>query len=207
MLGEIGQRLTPSLRMGNLLTAPGWQNTLIPGAIYSSTASATANSNAVVTLIGTGVGSLTLPPNFLQIGTTIVLEGFGTVSTGASPSTIIITASLGGTAVAATNNGGVLTPVANMSTAQPFCYQIAITCRTTGVAGTVMANGYFDIGTATSISAAAASGTSLAIMSGTTPTAVTINTGIAQAITFTCTQATNTANTFINSNFNVYQLY
>lgn len=107
--------------------------------LFTATASATvSNSVAETTILGSGVGSLTLAANALIAGKTIRLVVGGVYSTpaAASPS-LIFKIKLGSTVVATFTT----TTLHSGATNERFCVEVLITCRTTGASGTVMVDG------------------------------------------------------------------
>ena len=71
------------------------------GTMFVSTASVSAISNAGPTsMIGTGVGTLTIPANFLVPGRSLRIEIAGTISTGSATPTLNLFLKLGATNIA-----------------------------------------------------------------------------------------------------------
>lgn len=112
------------------------------GTLFTSTADkGVTNTTTEGTIIGTGQGTLTLPANLLIAGRTIRITISGIFSDDAvTPGTVTVAAKLGATTVATT---GAQTPAAAIS-AGGWKAVVHITCRTTGVSGTVMAHGSFE---------------------------------------------------------------
>lgn len=155
-------------------------------SLFIQTQSVTvANTVTETAITGTGIGTLTLPANFLVAGKTIRLRGQGFNSSTGTPnitikikfgSTVILT-----TGVIATGNG----------TNDGFDFEGVITCRTTGGSGTVFSQGYyFELHT-------------LGVKSDMTNTATTtIDTTTTQALTATVEWGTAAAgNTITMTNF------
>lgn len=110
----------------------------ISSSIFTQTQSVTvANTVTETALTGTGVGTLTLPANFLIAGKTIRITARGIHSATGSP-TIQIKIKLGSTTILDTgaNNSGT-------STNTEFALDGIITCRTTGASGTLMGQGAY----------------------------------------------------------------
>lgn len=108
-------------------------------AVFMQTASVTVGNTGVeTTLTGSGIGSLTLPANFLKAGTTLKVRVFGTHSATLAP-TIELKVKLGGVTILDT--GAVTT---GNSTNDLFSIEGWVTCRTTGAMGTVFAQGWYN---------------------------------------------------------------
>lgn len=118
----------------------GLQQALL-GVIFTQTANATiTNTVTETTLLGTGVGTKTLPANSLIIGKTVRIKACGFYSTdGAAAGTLTFNLKIGGTTVATTGARTAVNAAAN------FYWEIEaeITCRTTGAGGTVFAQAKF----------------------------------------------------------------
>lgn len=127
--------------------------------------------------IGTGVGTTTLPVNFLVAGKTIRISGAGTLVTAASPGTTTLILSLGGVTIA--SSATAITDPSIVTAAVTFDF--FITCRTTGSSGTVVASGnaYHNNG----------AGLTTTGLQVTSSGAVTINTTTTQAIALTTTNS------------------
>jgi hypothetical protein len=95
-----------------------------------------ANTTTETTLLGTGVGSLILPANFLIAGRSIRVRGFGYHSSTGNP-TVTIRFKLGTTTV------GTITGAGGNGTNDGFEFDGILTCRTTGASGTVQAQGKY----------------------------------------------------------------
>lgn len=109
---------------------------------FVATATATvANTASETTIIGTGVGSLTLVANFFSIGKSLRIKLMGVISNTGTP-TINIRFKLGATTICL--SGAVTTP-ASLSN-DLFVADILLTCRTIGATGTVFAQGQLQIG-------------------------------------------------------------
>lgn len=109
--------------------------------LYAATASVAHTGTTEATLIGSGVGSLTLAANFWTAGKTLVIEAWGTISTDAVPDTLVLNLSLDAVNVCTTT---ALTP-ANAIVDRVWHVRIVITCRTTGATGTVFGQGAFSM--------------------------------------------------------------
>lgn len=105
----------------------------LSGCIFTATGNA-ANSNsiALLTIIGTGIGTKTLPANFWVIGKTIRITAGGVISNTGTP-TINTVAFIGATNVAGTGAYITTTGLSNVG----FKVEVYMTCRSTGVTGTV----------------------------------------------------------------------
>lgn len=214
MFGELAHRLPSILRMGSGLVVP---STLNSGLLYSSTAIGTVatSQTSSALLVGTGKGSLTLPPNFFIAGTSIGIEAYGYyTSTTTGTATLTSTLSLGGTAVA-TLNGSTGVQMPGSLTGAPMYLVCMITCRAPGISGVAsfMAGGLWSFAVTTTIATPIAAGNAVASIqvqngnTGAAPSAVTtgIDTGTALAIGLSATTGSTLTLSF--NNFNVYQLY
>ncbi len=114
------------------------------GQFFSKTADTTVGGTTTETdLTGTGVGTVTLPINFLTAGKTVRVRAKGHFSTDAiSPATLNIRLRLGGVAGTVIVATGDKTPAA-ACTSEFWEVDIDLTCRTIGATGTVMAAGNF----------------------------------------------------------------
>lgn len=154
--------------------------------LFTQTADKTiANTVAETTLIGTGVGSVTLPAASLAIGTAVRVFATGHLSTTGTP-TINIKTKLGGTELCVT---GVKT-LGDTLSAVTVRLWLDITCRTTGGSGTVVVSGLFRVGpdqmfgmTKTSAVTVDTTGTLAINVTGTWGTASSSNTITFQTLT------------------------
>jgi hypothetical protein len=117
------------------------------GTLFTATANGTCGNTAAETsIVGTGVGTMTLPANFFAAGKSIRVTVYGAYSTkSSSPGTLVIKIKLGSTIILALP---ATTPTANL-TKVPFVIDAIITCRTTGATGTVIGQGDLFLATAT----------------------------------------------------------
>ena len=127
-------------------TRKAWQTQIdgikqtIPGILYVSTANGqVTNTTTETTLIGSGVGTLTLPANFFVAGKTLRFTAAGIFSTQLVPVGLDIKFKLGSTVIIAT---GAQVP-SGATTNRFWWLDVLLTCRTTGGAGTVIAQGTF----------------------------------------------------------------
>jgi len=138
-----------------------------------------ANTVVETTIIGTGVGSLTLPANFLLPGTSLLIRGLGYHSTTANP-TLRIRVYYGSTLIL--DSGAIST--AN-STNDSWELVVGATVVTTGATGTINCDGIW---------VEAGAGANIFNMSNLAP--VTINTTTANTINVTVQWGTaSTSNT------------
>lgn len=155
----------------------------LTGVIFTQTADATcANTTSETSILGTGIGTKTLPANFLVAGKTVRLTLRAYYTTTAFP-TLDIKFKVGGTSVASTG------AVTFSSTIGSLVVSVDWTCRTTGVSGTSFIQGY--------TVRFASSGTGYSEMKNTATT--TINTTTTQAIDVTATWGTASASNSITS--------
>lgn len=163
-----------------------------PGCIFTATANvALNNSNAETSMYGTGVGTQTLPANFLVIGKEIRGKITGFYTTGVAPQNVTIKIKLGTNVIASAT----FTPLVSI-TNLGWELEFKITCRTTGGGGTVFGQGRF-IFDSTTLTAAQVD---FAVATGT----VAVDTTATQKVdvTFTCAAADASA-TYTSTNGNV----
>ncbi len=109
------------------------------GALFTGTADATASGTTTeLTLVPTGVGTVTLPAGYLTAGKTIRVKIGGMCGLTGTPNLQIFAYLGGGANICATGIRAVSFP-----SNRGFNIFLEITCRTTGVSGTVVANGMF----------------------------------------------------------------
>lgn len=140
--------------------------------LFAQTADRATSGTAEITMLGTGIGTLTLPANTLGIGKTLRLRGVGTLTTVAAPGTVTLKIKLGAVVIALS---AAITPTAS-KTNVGFDFEILLTCRTVGVTGTVMGSGSlcYDTGAVIPLTATAA---------------VTVDTTAAQVLDLTSTNS------------------
>lgn len=108
------------------------------GSIFIGTASATvANTTVETTLLSTGVGTLTLPADFLSVGRSVSLYVSGIHSAAGNP-TIRIRVYLGSTVILDST-----AIAAHAGTNFTFALRGQFTCRSVGAMGTVFAQGVY----------------------------------------------------------------
>jgi len=115
------------------------------GTLLSQTANKAITVNTETSLVRTGVGSVTLPANFLTVGRSMRIRasGFYTRSAGS----LRIRAYMGGSPIFDTRANN----PAN-ATNQAWQLDLDVTCQTTGVGGSVQAQGSFRLSTSTTAS-------------------------------------------------------
>jgi hypothetical protein len=130
-----------------LLTFVNGMTRSFVGTLFTSSANGTCGGTGTETsIIGTGVGTTTLPANFFVAGKSLRITMYGAYSTKASGNgTLVIKVKLGATAILALP---ATTPTANL-TKLPFVIDAIITCRTTGATGTVIGQGDLFLANAT----------------------------------------------------------
>lgn len=173
------------------LTPDALPSALPAGPLFAATATATvANTTTEGTLIGAGVGSLTLPANFLVPGRSLRLLARGLISTAAVPGTLTLAGKLGATTLAST---GAQTPEASL-TDNVWEVDLVITCRTIGGSGTVFVQGFYRT------TAGGGAGNAVQWEMGVTA-AVTVDTTTAQALDLTADwQTADAANSIRGTN-------
>ena len=164
-------------KIGTLNT--DWAN--VPNVIFTQTANKNISSSTTeTTLFGTGVGTLTLPADFFTAGKDIriIIRGFLSRLSG----NITVRFKLGTTTIIST-----ATVSSGIASSDGFEIIVDCTCRTTGVTGTVIAQGKFNN---------LSSGTILEMVSIAT---TTIDTTVSQAIDTTLQFSINNAGNTITS--------
>lgn len=161
------------------------------GTTFTATADATvANTVTETSVIGSGVGTLTLPANFFVAGKTVRVSLKGKIATTGTP-TLQFKAYLGSTAVVDTT----AVTLATITGTNMWAATFDITCRTTGATGTVISQGAVAYFTAV--------GSPNGIASPTTAT-TTINTTASQALEVKITWGTaSSSNTITGTNATV----
>lgn len=160
------------------------------GTLFTQTADKTVTNTVTETsIIGTGVGNLTLPANFFVAGRTVRLRVGGIYSTPAlaTPS-IIIKVKYGSTVIATITTSSLLSGATNLE----FDGEILMTCRTTGSSGTVMVHG--DIEYATGVA-----GTISVDPLNNAGATTTINTTTSNALDITCQWDSATSTRIVKS--------
>jgi hypothetical protein len=163
------------------------------GCLFAQTADATiTNSTAEAALTGSGVGTLTLPANFLLPGKTLRVTARGIYSTAASGTgTLAHNLKLGATTVLAFGPTGLNTGLTN----RVWVLEALLTCRTAGGSGTLAVQGDLRL----NISAVA-----WGAEPGSNAAAVTVDTTATLAISLTAAfSVANAANSLTMTNFTV----
>lgn len=157
------------------------------GRAFSATADkVVANTITETTLLGTGVGSASLPAGALAAGRALLVRVQGYYSTAATAPTLTLKVKLGGVVLASV---AVALPVSIVS--KQFAAEILIVCRTAGATGAVMANGAF--------LAEGASATAHSLAGLTATAAATVNTTAALAVDLTATWSAASASNTITA--------
>lgn len=158
----------------------------LSSVVFVATASAgPSNTNSETSLLGTGVGSKTLPANFLVPGKMIRVRGSGVFNSLASPGNLTLKLKLGSTVL---GSATFTPPVSGSNNA--FSYDVIFTCRTAGGSGSVMPEGRF---TLANYSGATATGSRVSGDLNNLSAAVTVDTTISQVLDVTATFATGSA--------------
>jgi hypothetical protein len=146
-----------------------------------------ANTTTETTLFSTGVGTLTLPANFLKVGQTILVKLEGTHGGTANP-TLTINCYLGATLIATGNF------TENNVSNEWLKIEFACTVRTVGATGTVMTQGHYE----------SSEPKIYAVRNGTSTSAVTVDTTASLTIDVKAQwSAANAANTITITNASV----
>lgn len=118
----------------------------LEGVIYLATADKTVASTASETsIIGTGIGTLTLPANFFTVGKTVRVRVRGKIANTGTP-TMQVKAKLGSTSV----YDSTAVTMTTITGTTYFNIEFDLTCRTVGASGTVQAQGAMVYQTSTS---------------------------------------------------------
>jgi hypothetical protein len=161
-----------------------------PRSLFTSTADRTqANSTSELTIIGTGVGTLTLPANFYDVaGKSLKIHAAGYYSNTGTP-TLTFKVKHGSTVLGST---GAITTTTGATNWQ-WTFDGLITCRTVGGSGTCIVQGSFLIND---------SATTDGRYQMVNTAAVTVNTTVTQVVDLTIQWGTASAsNTITGSNF------
>lgn len=112
---------------------------MLTGCIFTQTADKTiANTTTETSMVGTGVGGLTLPANFFVAGKTIRISMSGVYSTVAvTGDTVTIKIKYGSTVLASKATTALVTGGTNLA----WFAEALITCRSVGSSGTVQVSG------------------------------------------------------------------
>jgi len=107
--------------------------------LFTQTQTVTVANTAVETsLVGTGVGSVVIPANFFYVGRSLNIRVWGVHSSVANPN-VTVNVKLNGSTVMTTG-----AHTSGNGTNDTFEMQGIITCRSTGVMGTVFSQGFYD---------------------------------------------------------------
>lgn len=117
------------------------------GTVFVQTADKTvANTTTETTLVGTGLGTTTLPTDFFVAGRAFRITATGYYTTRHAETTLRIKVKLGTTIILDTGASTMTVDIAGKSWTIPL---VDITCRDVGETGHVMANGFINFATAT----------------------------------------------------------
>lgn len=108
--------------------------------LFAQTANGSNSSSGVdVSVVAGGVGSMSIPPNYLVVGKQLRLTARGFYSTVAVPGTLLVKLNAGGTILASTLAQAL--PASRAS--QYWKFEIEVTVRSIGAAGTLQVHGEF----------------------------------------------------------------
>lgn len=112
---------------------------MVPGVLFTQTADkSVTNTTTETSIVGTGVGGLTLPANFFVAGKTIRITIAGVYSTVAvTGDTVTVKVKYGSTVLTSKATTALVTGGTNLA----WEAEVLITCRTTGATGTVQLGG------------------------------------------------------------------
>ncbi len=120
------------------IKANGALLTGIPRLLFSSSQRVTvANSNVETTLLGAGLGSLTIPANTLRPGVCLIVKGWAIYSSGSTTPLLSLYLYLGSTLVVPPQGGGLTSNATNYL----IWYDAIVTCQSAGVSGSVEGQG------------------------------------------------------------------
>lgn len=120
----------------------------LQGVIFTQTGSKTvSNTTSDTTLLGSGVGTTTLPANFFTVGKTVRIKMSGSYSTPIGVPSATIKIKLGSTTLATITTTSLLSGASDKG----FSGEIIITCRSTGASGTAMIDGFISYQGASSV--------------------------------------------------------
>lgn len=127
-----------STQKGIQVFTDGIKQTIL-GTVFTQTADKTvSNTPTETSIVGTGVGGLTLPANFWVAGKTIRITMSGVYSTVAVTGDVVTIKIKAGSATLATK---ATTALVTGGTNLAWRAEVLVTCRTTGVSGTVQVSG------------------------------------------------------------------
>jgi len=139
---QAGHLWTDSTQKSLMVYQSGAAQALI-GAIFTQTASVSVtNTTAETSLVGAGVGTVTLPANFLTVGKTIRVKGYIYVDAGSAAAPYATIRVKVGTGVVLVGTSVSTYPRAG--TTLPF--EGVVTLRTAGAAGTAIGEGWLSSG-------------------------------------------------------------
>lgn len=157
-----------------------------PSVLFTSTASVSSTTTAETkSLVGSGIGSMTLGATFMIAGKTLRLRLRGNITTGGTAGTITVFVKFGATTIAST---GAVAPTTSQSNKYWEC-EVDITCRTTGASGTFFVQGTFSYMNATT--PAAMITWPVRGNSADPPAAVTVDTTASSLVDFQTTTSNN----------------
>lgn len=161
--------------------------------LFTQTADKTVtNTTTETSLIGTGVGMLTLPANFFDIGRTIRVTMAGVYSTVAvTGDTVTIKVKYGSTVIATKATTALVTGGTNLA----WEAEALITCRSTGTSGTVQIGGglTYQIAAATAVYDELNNGVATSTLNTTTSNLLDIT------VTHSSASASNTVKSLVTS--------
>lgn len=161
----------------------------LTGCLFTQTADQTVtNTVSETSIVGTGVGTATLPANFFVAGKTVRIRIGGVYSTPALGASLVVKVKLGSTAIASVTTTSLLGGASSLE----FDGEAIVTCRTTGASGTVAVHGDIEYSITT------AGGIALDSLNNGGATA-TVDTTTSKLFDVTVTWDTNTASRIVKS--------
>lgn len=166
---------------------------MLSGTIFTQTADKTVtNTLDETSIVGTGVGTLTLPANFFVAGKTIRIMMSGVYSTVAvTGDTVTIKVKHGSTVLASKATTGLVTGATNLF----WESELLVTCRSTGAAGTVQVSG----GVRYQIASAVIVGDELNNSAGTSTLDTTVSALFDVTVTHSAANASNTVKSLVSA--------
>jgi hypothetical protein len=114
--------------------SPGGLTVNLVGCMYTQTSATATSGTSASSWLGTGIGTLTFPANYLVPGKTIRIRAGGIFTTAATPGTVSLAFGLGATTI----NQTAVTPTPSLTVS--FEFELILTVRTVGSSGTM---GYY----------------------------------------------------------------
>lgn len=154
------------------------------------------NTVTETTLVGTGIGSMTIPANYVKTGSSLRLSMRGLYSDALLPGNMVVKVKLGSTVIATGTITNLLGSASNLS----WYASINVSFRTVGSSGTVICDGSLNYSTGP-----LASKNSVDLNNAGSTT--TVNTTTAQLLDVTITYATQSTSNIASSDFTTLEIF